>query len=74
MALEEGAISTEIMQPTVEGGSLFSSLKNVFHKAHHIVKKGAQVLQSEPVQAFLKYLSGSGLTGGRIVQTPRKKH
>jgi len=74
VALEEGAISTEIMQPTVEGGSLFSSLKNVFHKAHHIVKKGAQALQSEPVQAGLKYLAGSGLTGGRIVQTPRKKH
>lgn len=73
VALEDGAVSTEVIQPTVEGGSLFSGLKNVFHRAHHLVKQGANVLQSEPAQAALKYLSGSGLTGGRIVQTNRKR-
>ena len=73
VALEEGAISTEIVQPTVEGGSLFSGLKNVFHRAHHLVKQGTKALQSNEAQQALNYLSGSGLTGGRIVQTNRRK-
>ena len=73
VALEEGAVSTEVVQPTVEGGSLFSGLKSVFHRAHHLVKQGADALQSHEAQTALKYLSGSGLTGGRIVQTNRKR-
>jgi len=76
VALDEGGLTAEnVIKPTEENGAgLFSTARNIFHHGHQLVKKGAQLAQSPAGQSALKYLSGSGATGGGYISQGKMKY
>jgi hypothetical protein len=75
VATDKGMVSNRSIQAASgeKGGSFFGSLRGILNGAHQAVKTGAQALQHPMVQKGLQALAGSGVSGGEITHSARRR-
>jgi hypothetical protein len=75
VATERGMVSNQSIKASSgeKGGSFFGSLRGILNGAHQAVKTGAQLIQHPMVQKGLQALAGSGVSGGEITHSARRR-
>lgn len=75
VATDKGMVSNRSIQSASgeKGGSFFGSLRGILNGAHQVVRTGAQALQHPMVQKGLQALAGSGVSGGEITHSARRR-